>query len=242
MKDRLADDPLLTSLLTKLKNDSNIEGEIQMTNTSMDQDVVTQAVNDNLIETYAARYVTPRTGSEAIESLATVFKDILGDGIVSNDVRDGIGEYFRILSNRNLPAYEWLLEAFHVASKKEDHKRNFPYVVGMIRYWMKFGFGHIPAQEEEEVINHFEEVTGAMVTPRSRMLIQNLMGTYGAIKVTIMISNLSINKDISMLMAQLLKESMDSKYPKKGKQQVTTGKYNEQQCADRSEQRQTVLY
>ncbi|QNR70480.1 hypothetical protein IAQ67_28640 (plasmid) [Paenibacillus peoriae] len=191
--------------------------------TNINQGVVTQAVNDNLIETYAARYVTPKTDSEAIETLILVFKDILGDGSISNDVKDGIGEYFRILANRNLPAFEWLLEAFHVASKKEDHKRNFPYVVGMVRYWMKFGFGHIPAQEEEEVISYFEEVTGVGVTPRSRMLIQNLMATYGSIKVTIMISDLNVNKDISVLMAQLLKEYLDNKYPKKTKQHIAAG-------------------
>lgn len=216
MKDRLADDPQLKSLLLHLEEAPNIKGDIEMAIPAEPQgEVVTQAVNDCLIQTYASKYETPKNDREAIESLIQVFKGILGNGGISSDVKDGIGEYFRILSNRHLPAFEWLLEAFHVASKKEDQKRNFPYVVGMIRYWMKYGFGHIPSQEEEEVVGFFEDTTGTEVTPKTRMLIQNLMGTYGSIKVAIMIANLSGNQDLSMLMAKLLKESMETKYPNK---------------------------
>ncbi|MGG1263794.1 hypothetical protein [Brevibacillus laterosporus] len=174
----------------------------------------TQEVSDNLKDTYAARYATPKNNSEAINILSSVFAEILGNGSISFEIRDGIGEYYRILSNRELPAFEWMMEAFHVASKKDNSKRNFPYVVGMLRVWMKYGFGHVPSQEEEDIVTYFEEITSTEVTPKARLLIQNLMGTYGGIKVTIMIGQLNNNKDLSMIMAEILKNSMDEKYSK----------------------------
>lgn len=197
-KNMLGDNPALAAILMKAA-----EG--------IKDNSVSDSVADNLMQTYSARYVKPDNDAEAIVRLGDIFKDLMGH--ISIEIRDGIGEYYRILSNRGLPAYEWLLEAFHVASKKEDHKRNFPYVVGMIRCWMKYGFGHIPSQEEEEVVSYFEEVTGTEVTPQARLVIQYLMGTYGAIKVTRMIGSLERDRDLSYLMVQVLKHSLEEKFP-----------------------------
>jgi len=195
---KLGDNPKLAELLSRV---SVVENSRPVTN----------AVADNLSETYAARYAKPKTDAEAIDKLVRIFKNLMGECPV--EVKNGIGEYYRILANRQLPAFEWMAEAFHVASKKEEQKRNFRYVVGMLRSWMKFGFGHIPSQEEEEVVNYFEEVTGTRVTPQARLLIQYLMGTYGAIKVTQMIGKLEKECDVSMLMAQILKSYLENKYP-----------------------------
>lgn len=196
-KNMLRDNPKLAEALSKVS--------------TVESSPVTEAVADNLTETYSSRYVKPSSDAAAIAELARIFQDLMGE--CSVEVKDGIGEYYRILTNRQLPAFEWMLEAFHVASKKEDHKRNFRYVIGMIRQWMKYGFGHIPSQEEEEVVGYFEEVTGTEVTPQARLVLQNLMGTYGAIKVTMMIGRLEKESDMSMLMAQILKDTLEERYP-----------------------------
>lgn len=186
----------------------NVTGNDKLTDLFGKDAPVSEPVADNLIQTYATRYEKPSDDSEAIAQLGDIFNDLMG--YVSDDVREGIGEYYRILSNRSLPAFEWILEAMHVASKKGDQKRNFPYVVGMIRRWMKYGFGYIPSQEEEEVVDYFEEVTGMEVTTKARTVIQHLMGTYGAIKVTRMIGSLS--KDRDYYMACILKQLLEEKY------------------------------
>jgi hypothetical protein len=198
MKNMLGDNPKLAEALLKAAE-------------SIKDTPVTESVVGNLTETYASRYIKPDSDAAAIAALGDIFRDLMGH--VTVEIRDGIGEYYRILSNRGLPAYEWLLEAFHVASKKEDHKRNFPYVVGMIRCWMKYGFGHIPSQEEEEVVSYFEEVIGKEVTPQARLIIQHLMGVYGAIKVTRMIGYLERDQDRSILMAQALRHLLEEKFP-----------------------------
>lgn len=198
-KNLLGDNPRLAELLAQVQT------------TEAAANPVTDEVRENLVATYSTRYKKPTGDVAAINSLGDIFKTLMG--FCSVEIRDGIGEYYRILANRGLPSYEWILEAMHVASKKDDNKRNFPYVVGMLRMWMKFGFGHIPSQEEEEVVNYFEEVTGTEVTPQTRLLLQNLMGTYGAIKVTRMIGSLERDRDLSYLMAQVLKGTLEEKFP-----------------------------
>lgn len=197
MKNMLGDNPKLAEMLSKVQTDNVLP--------------VMEKVKDNLTSTYASRYVKPSEDAAAITELGTVFEKLMG--YCTAEVRDGIGEYYRILKNRNLPAFEWILEAFHVTSKKEEHKRNFPYVVGMLRSWMKYGFGHIPSQEEDEVVSYFEEVVGEGVSPQTRLVLQHLMGTYGAIKVTRMIGKMERDCDLSLIMAQALKESLEAKFP-----------------------------
>lgn len=200
------------SMLNKLGDNPQLASLLQSVSTvAATSNPLNESVSANLVEVYAGRYVKPDNDVAAITSLGTAFKDLMGYCTV--EVRDGIGEYYRILSNRQLPAFEWILEAFHVASKKDDHKRNFPYIVGMLRQWMKYGFGHIPSQEEEEVVSYFEEVTGSPVSPQTRLILQNLMGNYGAIKVTRMVGGLERDHDLSFLIAQVLKGSLEEKFP-----------------------------
>lgn len=199
MSNRLGDNPAFANLLQ------------QVTTVSINENPINEPVVQNLTEVYEKRYVKPSSDVSAIAALGDIFRDLIGECTI--EVRDGIGEYYRILMNRGLPAFEWLLEAFHVASKKDDQKRNFRYVVGMVRQWMKFGFGHIPSEEEQEVITYFEEVTGSEVTAQTRLLLQNLMGNYGAIKVTRMIGSLERDHDFSLLIASVLKNTMEDKFP-----------------------------
>lgn len=170
--------------------------------------------NDQIIsmtQYYTNKYGTPTDDNDAIYKLVTIYKDLFGD-IPTQEVKDGIAEYFRIISNRELPAYLWILESLHVTSKKDKSKRNFPYCVGMLRTWMKYGFGHIPNQEEDELVAYFQEITGFDVSYKARQVIQTLMGKYGLIKVTRMIGDLKDGTDKSLLMVLQLQTLMDGKY------------------------------
>jgi hypothetical protein len=165
---------------------------------------------------YEKRYGKPEGDVDSIEKLCTIYGDLFGE-VAPQPIRDGIGEYFRILSSRELPAYLWILEALHVTSKKEKSKRTFSYCVGMLRSWMKYGFGHIPNQEEDELVEYFEEVTGLTVTVNARRVLQKLLGTYGVVKVTRMINELRNNKDMAfMMMLQLEVLMQDTFEPKEG--------------------------
>lgn len=168
----------------------------------------------SLREYYAKKYGTPKNDEEALEILNDVYKELIQSNFTLEE-KEGISEYYRIISGRNLPAFEWLLEAFHVVSKKNSDKRNFGYIVGMIRTWLKYGFGHIPNSEEAEVIDYFEEISGVPITLEARLIIENLMGRFGAIAVTRMIGSLKDNADISVLMAKLLKELIEVRYDDK---------------------------
>lgn len=160
---------------------------------------------------YTNKYGNPTDDNDAIYKLTTIFKDLFSD-IPDQGVKDGIAEYYRIISNRDLPAYLWILESLHVTSKKEKSKRNFPYCVGMLRTWMKYGFGHIPNQEEDELVEYFQEVTGLTVSFKARRIIQTMMGKYGLIKVTRMINDLNGNMDKSLIMMLQLDVMMSDKY------------------------------
>lgn len=169
----------------------------------------------SLKEYYEERYGKPNGDRETLDVLYDIFKELMHYNFVTAEVKEGISEYYRLIQNRGLPAYEWILEAFHVVSKKSVEKRNFPYVIGMLRGWLKFGFGHIPSQEEEEIVDYFQEVTGTEVSSDTRQLLQNMMGRYGVLKMTRMISSLPKEKDnldLSKVMAEKLSELLASKY------------------------------
>lgn len=162
---------------------------------------------------YVKRYGKPKDDDEAVQMLCKIFKELMGYNFLTQEVQDGIAEYYKILKTRELPAFEWMIEAFHAASRKSPEKRNFPYVIGMLRTWMKYGFGHVPSQEEEDVIDYLEEVIRQPVSPDARHIIQHLMGTYGAIKVTRMIAALDKGDiDISKVVAETIKEALQNKY------------------------------
>lgn len=160
---------------------------------------------------YAEMYGNPTSDSDAINKLADIYEDLF-DEVPTQEVKEGIAEYYRILINRGLPAYLWILEGLHVTSKKEKSKRNFPYVVGMLRTWMKYGFGHIPNQEEEELIEYFKEVTGFEVSLKARRVMQSLMGRFGLVKVTRMINELKNDTDMSLILMLQLQTMMEDKF------------------------------
>lgn len=132
---------------------------------------------------YKEKYGQPRTDNEAINKLLQVYKDLF-DVVPNKEVKEGLAEYYRILQNRDLPAYLWILESLHVTSKKGEDKRNFSYCVGILRQWMKYGFGHIPNQVEDELADYFSELFGTELEGEGRLILQNLMGSYSVVKVT----------------------------------------------------------
>lgn len=176
---------------------------------------VQKHTQSTLIEHYSEKYGKPKTDEDSIRQLCIIYRDLMNVVVLSKDVSDGIGEYFRVINHRGLPAFEWILEAIHVTSKKSQEKRNFKYIVGMLRQWLKYGFGHIPNAEETEIMEYFEETVGANISTEARGIIENLMGTYGAIKVTRMIGSLETGDiDVSLVKANSLKELMQTKYSK----------------------------
>lgn len=175
-------------------------------------------VATSLREYYEEKYGKPNGDKETLDVLCNIFKDLMQYNFITSEVREGVSEYYRLIQNRGLPAYEWILEAFHVVSKKNVEKRNFPYVIGMLRGWLKFGFGHMPSQEEVEIVDYFQEVTGTEVSYETRQMLQNMMGRYGVIRMTRMISSLSNeweNVDLSKIRAEQLSELLADKYSEK---------------------------
>lgn len=175
--------------------------------------------HESLIENYREIYGTPKDDKDAISTICEVFKERMG-GTFTMDTKEGIGEYYRLIKERELPAFEWLMEAVHVVSKKDPDKRNFPYVIGVIRDWLKFGFGHMPSDEEKEMLDYFCEITGLtreQVSPEAYKIFQNLMGEYGVMKIMRVIPQLSgeLQMDFSKLRALMLKEQLEEKYKKK---------------------------
>lgn len=164
---------------------------------------------NSMKEHYVNRYGEPPMEDEkAIEKLHEIYGHLMKEGF-NQSIKEGIAEYYRLLQARDLPAYYWLMEAFHVTSKKRQEKRTFAYVVGMIRTWMKYGFGHLPSEEETEIVNYFEEVTGHEVSNEARTVIQHMMGTYGIIKLTKAITNLNRDKNVPYLVALKLKDLLN---------------------------------
>lgn len=172
---------------------------------------MTEAQVIEINQYYEKRYGTPKNDQEALDTLARVYQELFKED-PPQEIKDGIAEYYRLLQCRGLPAYSWILEALHVTSKKEDGKRNFSYAVGMLRMWMRYGFGHIPNQEEDDVVDYFEEVTGQEVTIQARRVIQQLLGEYGCIKTTKAIAELHHKEDLSLILALHLKSLLDDIY------------------------------
>jgi hypothetical protein len=163
----------------------------------------------SLQQHYFDKYGAPTNDLEATALLNTIYSELISP--LTPEVAEGIAEYYRIISTRGLPAFHWLVESFHMVSKKARSKQTFPYVVGMLRSWMKFGFGHVPNSEETDVVSFLEEVTEVEVSVNARRVIQNLLGTFGAIKCAICIPELK-GMDFSYYVALSLKDVLEKKY------------------------------
>lgn len=167
--------------------------------------------NLTMSQHYINKYGEPKDNYDATYLLVSVYEELLEE-TATQEVRDGIAQYYKMLSNRELPAYEWILECLAITSKKEKSKRNFAYCVGMLRSWMTYGFGHIPNQEEDELVDYFQEVTGFAVNYKSRRILQSLMGKYGVIKITKMIGALKDDEEKSLVMMLHLQALMEKKF------------------------------
>jgi hypothetical protein len=171
-----------------------------------------QKTTQTLEEYYYEKYGTPKSDLEAVRLLSTAYEELIGG--ITPEISEGIAEYYRIIAHRGFPPFHWIIESFHVVSKKEPSKRNFKYVVGMLRSWMRNGFGHIPTQEEDDVVSFMQEIIGCELTYEARQVIQSLLGTYGATKIAYMIHELK-NVDYSYYMALSLKDILIEKFGEK---------------------------
>lgn len=162
---------------------------------------------------YANVYGTPKDDEDALKTIREIFKEKMGYSFLKMDDQEALGEYYRMVLGRGLPAYEWVLEAIHVAGKKDPEKKNIRYVIGIIRDWLKNGFGHMPTDEETHIFEYFGEHTTHQPSDQAAAIIRRLMGTYGSVRVTRMIGQLTtVEADMSKLLAMDLEERLSNKY------------------------------
>lgn len=157
-------------------------------------------------------YGNPETDNQAIIALTKMFSDLYGKHVLTTMVEQGIEEQYFLIKARGLPAYSWMAQAFHIVSKKKGEKRTFRYIVGMLRQWLKWGYGHLPSDEEEEIVDYFEEVTEEPISMEARDIIKRLMGEYGAIKVTRTIGDFRSGSNKSKHFAMILERILEEKY------------------------------
>lgn len=166
--------------------------------------------NKTLREHYFNKYGKPTSSEEEISFLNIVYGKLVG--AVTADIREGISEYHEILTDRKLPALSWLFESFAEVNRKHMDKRNFGYIVGILRSWMKNGFKMQPNDEEEEIFDYFAQVTGVAINFESKELIRQLIGTYGAVRVTRIIGGLGKDADLSLQFAKVLREKIEQRF------------------------------
>lgn len=150
--------------------------------------------------------------TNTVEELS-IIKEIYVERINSNASTgelEALEEYYRLVQQKELDAFEWLVEALYVVSKKDNSKRNVPYLAGMIRKWLVYGFGYIPTKEEEVLVGFIEQDFGVKMSYHSRTILQNLMATYGVIELTRAISK-SDDLDVATFILQAIGERLEGK-------------------------------
>lgn len=168
-----------------------------------------------LKQTYDEKYgLQPRNDFESIRKLHSIYSKVMGIEVISQEEKDGIGEYYRKIQKRNQPAYYWILDAIHITSRKSKERRIFRYMIKILKNWMNYGYGYVPSEEEAEITSYFEDVVGTSIPSDIRYIIGELMSSYGAVTVTRMIGEL---KDYSTpyaymsLLRRLLEEREEEK-------------------------------
>lgn len=167
---------------------------------------------DSLPSYLEEKYGVPANDEEAVYFLQEIFKEQLKKSFLTMSDKEGLEEQYNLLMSRNLPAFKWIAEAIHIVSKKEEGKQNLRYIVGMMRHWMKWGYGHIPSEEEDELTDYFEEVTQLEMSPQARSVMKTLMGEYGGIKIARMMPKLKEEEDFSLILMQRLSLILNNKY------------------------------
>lgn len=175
------------------------------------------STTEGLRSTYFEIYGTPKDDADAIGTICDVFKERITNGTISMETKEGIGEYYRLLQERDLPAFEWIMEAVHVVSKKNPDKHTFAYIIGILRDWMKYGFGHMPSDEERELLDYFCEITGLQesdITLEAHRIMQKTMGEYGAMKMMRLMPVLKeeVSMDWSRVKAMALREKLEERF------------------------------
>lgn len=127
---------------------------------------------------------------------------------------EGLQEYWNMLEGRDLDAYVWLHEAITIASKKNSDKRHFQYIVGMLRNWIKFGFGNIPSDEERNLLIQVEEKLGDItLSDKARTVFYRMMGNYGCIRTLVALFQTDIPEvDMAYLYALQVEKYLQAQF------------------------------
>lgn len=155
-------------------------------------------------ETYTQ--TKPDTIEGEIQALEHTYHQKMGN--CDTNEREAIGEYYRMIEARRLPAYEWMMEAIHVTGKKEEGKRNINYMIGIIRKWLTHGFGYIPSMEEELIVGYIEEDYGVTLNSKARADLLSMLGKYGVVRLTREVSKVDI--DLSEAIITALESRLDN--------------------------------
>lgn len=165
-----------------------------------------------LKKTYDERHgLKPSSDYDSIRKLHAAYCSVMAVETMTQEEKDGIGDYYRRIKQMGEPAYYWVLDAIYVTSRKGQAKRKFEYFIGILKTWMKYGYGYVPSSENEEIVEYFEETVEEQLPDSLRHIISELMANFGAVQVTRMIGSLkSYSKSHAYVL--LLKELLHEKY------------------------------
>lgn len=150
----------------------------------------------------------PKSEQEELQIIVDIYRERINADISQHEV-EALGEYYRTVKGRKLDAFEWMVEAVTVVSKKETGKRNIPYISGMIRNWLVYGFGYIPTKEEEMVAKFIEEDFGITLNRHARNILQELIGKYGSINLTRVVTREGQDIDLSVGIMLAIKNHLE---------------------------------
>lgn len=174
-------------------------------------------LESKLLNQYNEKYGTPTSKEDELQYLVDIYKEIVTSSPITLEMKEAIAEQYYLMESKGLPAYLWLMEAFHSVSRKAAQKRNLNYCIGMIRYWEKWGFKQAPAFEEKQLMSIFEDVAKVEMSLKARTVLQELMGIYGAISVTKALVDIGHSNnspfDEALIKINILKQYMGDKFP-----------------------------
>ncbi|MGG1263883.1 hypothetical protein [Brevibacillus laterosporus] len=174
--------------------------------------------NEELVllkQTYDERHgLKPESDYDCIRKLHAIYASVMGIERMSQEEKDGIADYYRRIRQKGVPAYYWLIDAIYITSRKGEGKKKFEYLIGILKKWMKYGYGFVPSDEENEIVDYFEEIVGEDLEDSHRYIMGELITGYGAVAVTRMIGSLDHHSK-SYAYLTLLRDLLESRYATK---------------------------
>lgn len=168
-----------------------------------------------LRETYDKKYgEKPDSEFESLCKIHGIYGHVMGLDVTKGEIEE-LNRIYKTISGTGSPAYYWIIEAIHIASRRSEVKDKFDYIIGTLRKWLNNGYGYMPSSEEAEIIDYFEEVVGEDMPDSHKYLVADLMNGYGSVAVTRAIGSLSQHSK-SYAFLTLLRDILQDRYAFKG--------------------------